>query len=194
MYCKGGRTKSLIDLLANLSFNKGSTVRPAAESERRSARKKEWWSGKENDKNNVGGQIKKMAGKQQRDYWRDMMRQGDVCYVVSERDKDDHLLTPLHFNWQNKKLVMALFCSLLTKMGQTIKSHRWKHTHYEEDVWGWKVENLFLKIYLSHAVQSLHGYCKKKNVTPCLLGKTWQTVETINVIPCIHYVLWWKTY
>lgn len=53
---------------------------------------------KKNDKNNVGGQIKKMAGKQQRDYWRDMMRQEDVCYVVSERDKDDHLLTPLHFN------------------------------------------------------------------------------------------------
>lgn len=29
-------------------------------------------------------------------------------------------------------------------------------------MWGWKVENLFLKIYLSHAIQSLHGYCKKK--------------------------------
>lgn len=39
-----------------------------------------------------------MAGKQQRDYWRDMIRQEDVRYAVSEADKDDHLLTPLHFN------------------------------------------------------------------------------------------------
>lgn len=49
-----------------------------------------------------------MAGKQQRDYWRDMTRRGNVRYAVSERDKDDQLLTPLHFNCQNKKLVQAL--------------------------------------------------------------------------------------
>ncbi len=49
-----------------------------------------------------------MAGKQQRDYWRDMTRRGDVRYAVSERDKDDQLLTPLHFNCQNKKLVQVL--------------------------------------------------------------------------------------
>lgn len=193
MYCKGGRTKSLIDLLANLSFNKGSTVRPAAESERRSARKKEWWSGKENDKNNVGGQIKKMAGKQQRDYWRDMMRQGDVCYVVSERDKDDHLLTPLHFNWQNKKLVMALFALFWQRWGRQRVTD--ENTHIMRKMCGggkWKTS---FSRFICH-MQSSHcmAIVKKKNVTPCLLGKTWQTVETINVIPCIHYVLWWKTY
>lgn len=63
---------------------------------------------KKNDKNRAGGKIKKMAGKQQRDYWRDMTRRGDVRYAVSEGDKDDQLLTPLHFNCQNKKLVQAL--------------------------------------------------------------------------------------
>lgn len=60
-----------------------------------------------NDENSAGGKIKKMAGKQQRDYWRDMTRQGDVRYAASWGDKDDQLLTPLHFNSQNKKLVQA---------------------------------------------------------------------------------------
>ena len=49
-------------------------------------------------RNRAGGKIKKMAGKQQRDYWRDTMRRGDVRFAVSEGDKEDHLLTPLHFN------------------------------------------------------------------------------------------------
>lgn len=49
-----------------------------------------------------------MAGKKQRDYWRDMTRRGDVRYALSEGDKDDQLLTPLHFNYQNKKLVQGL--------------------------------------------------------------------------------------
>lgn len=49
-----------------------------------------------------------MAGKKQRDYWRDMTRRGDVRYALSEGDKDDQLLTPLHFNCQNKKLVQGL--------------------------------------------------------------------------------------
>jgi len=31
VYCKRGRTKTVSDLLANLSSNKGSTVRPAEE-------------------------------------------------------------------------------------------------------------------------------------------------------------------
>lgn len=62
---------------------------------------------KKNDKNRAGGKIKKMAGKQQRDYWRDMTRQGDVRYTVSCGDKDDQRLTPLHFNCQSKKLVQA---------------------------------------------------------------------------------------
>lgn len=60
-----------------------------------------------NDKNSAGGKIKKMAGKQQRDYWGDMTRRGDVRYAVSWGDKDDQLLTPLQFNSQNRKLVQA---------------------------------------------------------------------------------------
>ena len=62
---------------------------------------------KKNDKNRAGGKIKKMAGKQQRDYWGDMTRRGDVRYAGSWGDKDDQLLTPLHFNCQNKKLVQG---------------------------------------------------------------------------------------
>lgn len=56
---------------------------------------------------------KKMAGKQQRDYWGGMSRRGDVRYTINWRDKDDQLLTPLHFNCQNKKLVQASSVSLL---------------------------------------------------------------------------------
>lgn len=64
---------------------------------------------KKNDKNRAWGKVNKMAGKQQRDYWGDMSRRGDVRYTVSFGDKHDQLLTPLRFNCQNKKLVQA-FC------------------------------------------------------------------------------------
>lgn len=59
-------------------------------------------------KQSTRGQIRKMAGKQQKDYWRDMTRRGDVRFTVNKGDKDNHLLTSLHFNWRNKKLVLAL--------------------------------------------------------------------------------------
>lgn len=57
-----------------------------------------------------------MAGKQQRDYWRDMTRQGDVGYAVTGVDKDDQRLTSLHFNCQNKKLEQSL-CVLSCENG-----------------------------------------------------------------------------
>lgn len=69
---------------------------------------------KRSDKNREGGKIKeKIAGKQQRDYWRGMSRRGDVRYTINWGDKDDQLLTPLHVNCQNKKLVQASSVSLL---------------------------------------------------------------------------------
>lgn len=80
---------------------------------------------KKNDKNRARGEIRKMAGKQQRDYWGEMSRRGDVRYTVSCGDKDDQLLTPPHFNCQNKKLVQAS-CVLfsLEKTGQTMSSQQ----------------------------------------------------------------------
>lgn len=69
---------------------------------------------KRSDKNRERGKIKKkIAGKQQRDYWGGMSRRGDVRYTINWGDKDDQLLTPLHFNCQNKKLVKASSVSLL---------------------------------------------------------------------------------
>ena len=38
-----------------------------------------------------------------------MTKRGDVRYAVSGGDKEDQLLTPLHFNCQNKKLVLGLY-------------------------------------------------------------------------------------
>lgn len=70
------------DLLANLSFNKGSTVRPGEDVAQEREREKDG-AAKKNDKNRAGGRRKKMAGEQQRDYWRDMTRRGDVRYTVS---------------------------------------------------------------------------------------------------------------
>lgn len=75
-----------------------------------------------------------MAGEQQRDYWRDMTRRGDVRYTVSWGDKDDQLLTPLHFNCQNKKLVPASCVFSWGRGGggyQTVSSHRQKHTYHK---------------------------------------------------------------
>lgn len=54
-----------------------------------------------------------MAGKQQWDYRGGMSRRGDVRYTINWGDKDDQLLTLLHFNCQNKKLVQAPSASLL---------------------------------------------------------------------------------
>lgn len=55
------------DLLANLSFNKGSSVRTAERENDRVQQKQKDGAVKKNDKNRAAGKIKKMAGKQQRD-------------------------------------------------------------------------------------------------------------------------------
>lgn len=108
-----------------------------------------------NDKNRAGGKIKKMAGKQQRDYWGDMSRRGDVRYTVSCGDKDDQLLTPLHFNCQNKKLVQASWAFLLRRRA----SHRQKH----ETCISWEGCD---KGSLMYHMQSMYEYCKR--ATPSL--------------------------
>lgn len=118
-------------------------------------KKKKRWSTKEEWQEQRGRQnTKKMAGKQQRDYWGGMSRRGDVRYTINWGDKDDQLLTPLHFNCQNKKLVQASSVSLLR--GQTRKwavtgRERKKKTCFLWDVsWGVKV-SISCRACASHA-------------------------------------------
>lgn len=71
--------------MANLSFNKGRTVRPAEKEKAEEV--------KGNDKNRAGGKTKKTSGKQQRDDFRDMTRQEDV-----HKQKETQMIRFKHLN------------------------------------------------------------------------------------------------
>lgn len=120
---KRQRTKTGSDLLAKLSFDKGSTVsageagreREMLHKRRRREREREGESGgalKKNDKNRALGEI------------REKRQEDNKETSGGERDKDHQLVTPSHFNGPNKKLAV---CVCVCWGGQTMSSHRQKH-------------------------------------------------------------------
>lgn len=82
-----------------------------------------------------------------------MLRRRDVHYTVSCGDKYNQLLTPLHFNCQNKKISAGFMCFFsLEKTGQTMSSHRQKHAYHEKDVMGCQSGSFYLKANHMHSL------------------------------------------
>ncbi len=108
-----------------------------------------------------------MAVKQQRDYWRDVTRQGDVRYTVSWGDKDHQLLTPLHFNCQNKKLVQASCVFFETEEQDNKPSQAKTRVSRGGHVLGCQSGGLCLKSYVPQA-QFMCGDCERTTPAPCL--------------------------
>lgn len=118
-----------------------------------------------------------MAGKQQRDYWGDMSRRGDVRYIVSCGDKDDQLLTPLHFNCQNKKLVQASCVFLLRR-----ETRKWAvtgknvHTMRCDGVSDWKAYTVCIESYAQYIYEVSKRADKFKMQIQCPTKVYYQTL------------------
>lgn len=154
------------DLLASLSFNKGSTVRPAEKRQRCRAKKTERLSARD--------EWHEQSSRQSKENSSQTTKGLGAYYSVSGADKDDPLLTPLHFNCRNKKIVLVLGVFFWKRGGR-----QWAVTGKTPISWGghdamskWKP--------LSQAVSAICGVCETATSAlsnPCKLS------EVINANP-----------